>query len=261
MFSRVRDAAFFVRSVGVGDPPLVTTGALSAGSEFWCDVTDRFAATRRVVSIDQRGAGRTQGSSSGMTLATQTEDLLAVLVDLGIERCVHITESAGCAPALAAAAQRPELFAGLVLTAPAHWWLDPPDQRDAQPAEQTIPTQDEQHAILEQFASSSLSDTRDPVLVRWARELLGDDWDSLVDADRVSQTNDLRAVVPEVTTPTLIIHGDGDVITSVDGSKRLLSSLPNGELAILDGVGHAPMITAPDRVAAAITTFLTRIEI
>ena len=90
---------------------------------------------------------------------------------------------------------------------------------------------------------------------------IGDDWDSLVDADRVSQTNDLRAVVPEVTTPTLIIHGDGDVITSVDGSKRLLSSLPNGELAILDGVGHAPMITAPDRVAAAITTFLTRIEI
>ena len=261
MFSRVRDAAFFVRSVGVGDPPLVTTLALSVGSELWCDVTDRFAASRRVVAIDQRGAGRTQGSTAGMTLQTQTDDLVAVVADLGIGQCVHVTESAGCAPALAAAAREPERFVGLVLCAPGDWWLDPPDQREEMPSDVPVPEPAERQEILERMVTRSMVDTDDPVLLRWARALIPDDWERLMTANRVSLTNDLRAVVGEVSTPTLVVHGDADQVSAVDGSRRLVSALPDAELLVLEGVGHAPMVTAPDGVAAAISGFLKRLGV
>lgn len=257
MFSHVRGAAFFVRSYGSGDPPLVVTGALTAGPEVWHVVTDRLSARRRIVSIDQRGAGRTQADTAAMTLDSLADDLLAVVADVGVERCIHVTESAGCAVGLVAAARQPDVFSGLVLSAPADWLLDPLDD-PPRLAGQPHPPREEIEGRLAQSVVTSMPETEDPAIGRWARTLLGDDWEALMRWNEVSLSADLRDVVQRVEVPTLVIHGEADAVSNVEGSERLVERLPRAELVVIEGAGHVPMVTRPDEVEAAIEDFIAR---
>lgn len=249
MFIHVRDAAFHVRSFGVGDPPIVQTGALTLASEVWSVLTDRFAHEQRVVSVDQRGAGRTQATTDGMTFASQAEDLIAILDELGVTDCVHLTESTGSAPALIAAARRPDLFAGLVLVAP-NWW-SPARPASAAEADEE-PSVDERIRWLS--ATSLVED--DPVLVQWGVDLLSGDETAWRDHTRLASTVDLRDLVPQVTTPTLVVHGTRDVIVPLERSQQLVELLPEAELEVFDAMGHE-VVSKADDVAAALRSFMT----
>ena len=44
----------------------------------------------------------------------------------------------------------------------------------------------------------------------------------------------------QVKTPTLLVHGDADRIIDCATSVTLAEALPNAELMLLEGVGHAP---------------------
>ena len=217
MFRHVNGGAFFVRSLGDGDPPLVVTGALTAGAELWHAVTDRFAASRRVVLVDHRGAGRSQASTAGMTLETAVDDLFALLDDLGIERCVHLTESAGCAVAMVAATRQPDRFAGLVLSAPAPFWLLPPDAPDRpDQLDGTTSPPGGMAARMAELVEVTMPELDDPALQRWSAKLMGDDWGALADWHNVSAVNDLRHVVGQVTTPVLTLYGDRDPLGTLE---------------------------------------------
>lgn len=248
MFIHVRDAAFHVRSFGVGDPPIVQTGALTLASEVWSVLTDRFAHERRIVSVDQRGAGRTQGTTDGMTFASQAEDLIAILDQLGVTRCVHLTESTGSASALIASARRPDLFAGLVLVAP-NWWSPPRSAAGAAP-EEDPPV----HEMIQWLSATSFVED-DPVLVRWGVDLLSGDDAAFRDHTRLAGTVDLRDVVPRVTTPTLVVHGTADAIVPLERSRTLVELLPAAELQVFDGMGHE-VVSRADDVAEALRSFI-----
>lgn len=175
--------------------------------------------------------------------------------DLGIERCVHVTESAGCAVALTAAARRPDTFAALVLCAPAHWLLDPLDDPPVVSG-QPRPSPEDIEERLAGAVVESMADTDDPVIRRWARDLLGDDWEALMAWNQLSVSADLRDTVPAVEVPTLVIHGGADPVSDVGGAERLAERLPRGEIEVITGAAHAPMVTRPDDVRAAIESFL-----
>lgn len=253
MFVHTRGAAFHVRSFGLGDPPIVQTGALTLASEVWSVVTDRFAHERRIISIDQRGAGRTQATTRGMTLASQADDLVAILDELGVTRCVHLTESTGSAPALLAAARRPDLFAGLALVAP-NWWWPPGQGEPTEPAEE--PPVD---AVIRWLAATSFVE-HDPVLVQWGVDLLTKDATAFRDHNRLAGIVDLRDVVPHVTTPTLVVHGTGDVIVPLERSEQLVARMPDAELQVLDGMGHE-VVTRADDIAAILRSFVERVAV
>jgi pimeloyl-ACP methyl ester carboxylesterase len=71
--------------------------------------------------------------------------------------------------------------------------------------------------------------------------------------------DDLWERVPEVTCPTLVIHGDADAAISMDKAERLSSLLPGSEgLIAIGGGSHAANMTHPDEVTAALAGFLER---
>lgn len=57
-------------------------------------------------------------------------------------------------------------------------------------------------------------------------------------------------------SPLSIIWGTDDPIAVTAMSAQLHSARPDASLTLLDGVGHYPMIEAPDRFAAAVLTAL-----
>jgi pimeloyl-[acyl-carrier protein] methyl ester esterase len=57
---------------------------------------------------------------------------------------------------------------------------------------------------------------------------------------------DLRSELQKIKSPTLIIHGDCDEICLPAAAKYMHEKIAGSELVMLKGVGHAPMVEAPE---------------
>lgn len=66
-----------------------------------------------------------------------------------------------------------------------------------------------------------------------------------------------NACVPtaEIQIPTLLLHGDQDVIVPVSDSNYAAAQIPNNHLHIFEKAGHVPTMTRPDEVAKQINQF------
>ena len=88
--------------------------------------------------------------------------------------------------------------------------------------------------------------------------------DRLVDADLHAMADwaasgmayDVRPLAARMMQPALVVGGDRDRVTPVEGALRLVSVLPGGRMLRLPGVGHFPHLEAPDAVLPAIAGHL-----
>ncbi|HEX3596899.1 MAG TPA: alpha/beta hydrolase, partial [Polyangiaceae bacterium] len=69
--------------------------------------------------------------------------------------------------------------------------------------------------------------------------------------------SDRGEIVRSIRKPTLVIHGTDDALVPVGNAHLLHERIPGSRLAILDGVGHMPMIEAPDKLAELVLGFLS----
>jgi pimeloyl-ACP methyl ester carboxylesterase len=59
-------------------------------------------------------------------------------------------------------------------------------------------------------------------------------------------------------SPLGVVWGADDPIAVHDMAVRLVGARPEAPLVTLDGVGHYPMVEAPERFAAAVRSILDR---
>ncbi len=75
---------------------------------------------------------------------------------------------------------------------------------------------------------------------------------------RTSVENDVSHVASDIQLPTLLIAGDKDDITTLAKQRELQQKLPNGELHVIDNVGHLIHYETPTEAAEAIRAFLSK---
>ncbi len=88
--------------------------------------------------------------------------------------------------------------------------------------------------------------------------------DRLVDADLHAMADwaasglayDVRPLAPRMPQPALVVSGDLDRVTPVEGALRLVSVLPGGRMLRLPDVGHFPHLEAPGEVLPAVVEHL-----
>lgn len=66
---------------------------------------------------------------------------------------------------------------------------------------------------------------------------------------------DLRAVLPDIRQPALVLQGDRDRITPPGAGEYLAAHLPQARLVMLAGAAHAPFVSDPDRVCRLMADF------
>ena len=67
---------------------------------------------------------------------------------------------------------------------------------------------------------------------------------------------DVRAILPVLDVPTLVVHATGDIVP-VQLGRHLADHIPGARLVEVAGNDHAPWLTEPDVSMAAIEEFLT----
>lgn len=81
-------------------------------------------------------------------------------------------------------------------------------------------------------------------------------------AEKLSVTDPSKAIdwgrlPPQIQTPTLLIHGERDVMCDVNVMRYINELIPGSELVIFPGSGHIPAMTRPFEVAKAINGFFS----
>ncbi|MBS0614555.1 MAG: alpha/beta hydrolase, partial [Proteobacteria bacterium] len=68
-------------------------------------------------------------------------------------------------------------------------------------------------------------------------------------------------VLARIQAPTLVMHGEADVLIEPASSRRVAAAIPNARLLLYPQVGHLPQIEIPQRSAADVAEFLAGIQI
>jgi len=84
------------------------------------------------------------------------------------------------------------------------------------------------------------------------------DRDMLLESFQASVSGTVREVAARLALPTLLVAGAEDEIATLPNQHKLLELLPDGELVVIDGVGHLIHYETPEPAAAAINDFLER---
>jgi pimeloyl-ACP methyl ester carboxylesterase len=68
--------------------------------------------------------------------------------------------------------------------------------------------------------------------------------------------DDVTGKLGQIKVPALVIHGDADAAIELSLAETLTAGLPNAELVVVPGAGHAANLTHPETVNPAIERFL-----
>lgn len=265
---------------GDGTPTLLVHG-LGGASLNWLEVVGALASDGPVFAPDLPGFGRTEPAErADARMARQRRFLTRLLDALGWD-AVHVHgNSMGGLLSVLLAASEPDRVVSLVLAAPA--LPSPRDLRavSASAALRLAPfvssalgaqlltrlySRHEPEVAYRRTAELVVSDLDrvDPVLrevhvenVAYARER---PWRvqgfAVAASDLIRQLvrrNQVDAAVDAVVAPTLLVWGGEDLLVSRQVVDRALRRRPDFSRAELGGVGHAPMMEAPDRYLEAV---------
>jgi 3-oxoadipate enol-lactonase len=240
----------YVEEEGSG-PPLLLIMGLGASLETWAAQRSAFAARHRVITFDNRGAGRSASPPPPWTVAAMAEDAVGVLDALAVERAHVLGVSMGGMIAQELAIRHPERVASLVI---AMSFSRPEPLRRTFLLHrrwarlQGADTTSESVATLPWVLSPATLRTPDrlePILTLvgtmpfMSAEAYAHQVDAIVDHSTQDRLYLVRA-------PTLVVAAAEDVLTPVFLSEEIVAAIPNAHLEVLPRGGHAVLIEHPD---------------
>ena len=224
-----------------------------AGSRLWT----RLSAFCRLIMFDKRGTGVSDRTGSIPTLDERMDDARAVMDAVGSREAALFGISEGGAMSLLFAATYPDRVRALVLYgAYGHFssWVVPPERLEAylERMEANWGT----GVTLDMFAPSVASDQAYR-LAQARFERLSASPSAASALTRMNSEIDVRAILPSIRVPTLIIHRKGDVRINVEAGRFLARKIPNAKCIELPGIDHLLSVGNTDRVIDEVEEFLT----
>lgn len=261
----------FVRDLGPlasdGLPPLVLLHGLMVTSYSFRDVAAALAQSRRVIVVDLPGCGESDRPDPGVAgeyaVPWHADRLAELLGALELPKVDLLGHSFGGTLALCFAADHPELLRRLVLVDPVAFPLDLPLEgrlalvpRLGPYVFKTLYRRADLRRYLAQMMSRPALLDETSVNVYWDR-LSRDGGREAAYAmlGHLTLLGWLRPRLPAVTTPTMVVWGDHDVLMSPREGERLVELLPDARLEVVQGCGHAVPEERPEDLNALVETF------
>lgn len=219
----------------------------------------------RAVAFDHRGHGVSTATLVDPTIDTLADDVRTVVEGLDLRDAMLVGHSMGGMALLAFAVRYPEVAAarvrGLVLVSTAARLgiaAVPFLSRLAAPfARGFVRSGTWAHSDWSSIAARWLFGADPPPSqVELARVLLAASPErTVVACARAMVEFDVRAHLPKVQLPALVVNGTADLLTTPGDARRLARGLPDARLELVGGAGHMVMLERPERLAALLCEF------
>ncbi len=260
--------------LGSGPPDLLLLDQWFSHMEAQWDVPplaefrERLASFGRLIMFDKRGSGMSDPvpTSELPTVEQWMDDVPAVLDAVGSEKAAVITNLGGGIMATTYAAAHPERVSSLILVDCFARILAAPDFTIGIQPEQADDTLDEtdrdawgRGMMLDRFAPSVAHD--DGLRRSWSRyERFAASPGTAATTVRSIWVSDVRAVLPAIRVPTLVIQrADGRGVIAEQG-RYLAAHIPNAKYVELPGIDSLIWAGDQDALVAEIQDFVTGIR-
>lgn len=243
---------------GRGAPVLLIMG-LGYTSDMWYRVRPALSAEYGTIALDNRGVGRSDMPPGPYSIALMASDAAAVLSAAGVESAHVFGVSMGGMVAQEFALQFPQRVRSLILGCTA---AGGPTAVRAEPeATQMLMARDKM--TPEQAAQAAVPFIYYPAT---PRERIDQDlairrpWFPTPEAYRAQLQGILSwesySRLHQITSPTLVIHGDSDRLVAPGNGKLIAQRIPGAKLVMIPHASHLFMTDQTEAANRAILDFL-----
>jgi len=224
----------------------------------WYDWMPHLAPKFNVVRPDMRGFGRStpMHRDFAWSLERIIDDYTTLMDHLGIDRCHVVAAKIGGTVARAFAARRPDRVSTLTVIG---------TPQALRPGAEKVP------ALIEEFETKGaehwarrtmggrLGDRFPPEGVEWWTRFMGRTAVStLVGFNQHINYADIRADLPKIRCPTLVIVTEESGLGSVESTRAWQQMIPDSELLVLPGRSYHVAATHAAECAQAVIGFIGR---
>ena len=248
-----------------GATPVLMIQGLGASKNAWNLQRIAMATRFRIISFDNRGAGRSDKPTEPFTLEQMADDALAVLDAAGIETAHVVGASMGGVISQIVAVKYPHRVRSLTLVCTAcrnHPWRQELLQSWAKTAEQKGMIEVGKEAA--QWVMSPRSFRRLVPAFTWMGPLAAlrprHSFVSQIHAI-LDTREDLVDQLSTISAPTMVIVGNQDILTPRGDSEEIAERIPNAELVIISGAAHGLMMEHSSTFNKILIEFLQRTEL
>lgn len=259
---RVNGVELYYELHGLADRPLLVlnNGIIMNAASSWGFQTETLSRHYRLLQYDCRGQGQSEHPKADYSMEEHADDLAALLTALEVESAHIAGISYGGEVAQAFALKYPARACSLMLAdtvsevRPAlrtiiQSWLDAAREGNAEAFfNATVPWN-----FSPQFIAAN------PKLLKDARgryDLL--DYPAVVRLCECFLKVDFTTRLREIKTPTCILVGSLDLLKGADYAAILKQGIPQAELHILPGAGHASCWERPQEFNSVLLGFLAK---
>ena len=247
-----------------GATPILMIQGLGASKNAWNLQRIAMATRFRSISLDNRGAGRSDKPTQPFTLEQMADDAIAVLDAAGVETAHVVGASMGGVISQIIAVKYPHRVRSLTLVCTAcrnHPWRQELLQTWAHTAEQKGMIEVGKEAA--QWVMSPRSFRRLVPAFTWMGPLAAlrprHSFVSQIQAI-LDTREDLVDELSSITAPTMVIVGNQDILTPRGDSEEIAERIPNAELVVISGAAHGLMMEHSATFNKILIEFLQRTE-
>ena len=247
-----------------GATPILMIQGLGASKNAWNLQRIAMATRFRSISLDNRGAGRSDKPTQPFTLEQMADDAMAVLDAAGVETAHVVGASMGGVISQIIAVKYPHRVRSLTLVCTAcrnHPWRQELLQTWARTAEEKGMIEVGKEAA--QWVMSPRSFRRLVPAFTWMGPLAAlrprHSFVSQIQAI-LDTREDLVDELSSITAPTMVIVGNQDILTPRGDSEEIAERIPNAELVVISGAAHGLMMEHSATFNKILIEFLQRTE-
>ena len=247
-------ASLFHVDWGTGKPVLFTH-AWGLNADIWeYQLIELADQGLRSVAYDRRGHGRSSDPGRGYDYDRLADDLAAVINQLDLTDVTLVAHSMGNGEAVRYLRRHGSArVARLVMLST----IPPQSSSDFSPLIAGL-KQDRPAFFAKGVAAFTGGHPAvSPAMTEWiVAQFMRASPKGTIDCMRAIAGGDLRADMRAVTVPTLIVHGDKDLVNPLETTAQKAAELmPGATLKVYDGAPHGLVITHRDRLARDILAF------
>lgn len=219
-------------------PAIVLVHGLSVSSRYMIPAAVRLASSFHIYLPDLPGFGRSPNPSHILNVVELADALASWMQTMNLPSAIFLGNSMGCQVIVNVALRYPKLIKRAILVSP---------------------TMDPKALTLHQVAGRLLRDTPCeplhflPVLLR---EYVRAGIPRTIRTLHYAFADPMEEHLPHVHVPTLIIRGSRDPIVSQNWVEKMNHLLPNSQLVVVQGAGHAVNFNSPEKLVHLVQIFL-----
>ncbi|QNJ95090.1 3-oxoadipate enol-lactonase [Mycolicibacterium fluoranthenivorans] len=233
-------------------PAVVLSNSLGSDHRMWDAQVAELEKHFTVVRYDTRGHGASPVPTGPYSIDDLTDDLVALLDRLDIERAHVVGLSLGGMTAMRLAARNPERVDRMVLLCtgahlpPAQGWTDRAATVRAGGGVAVA------EAVVARWFSPGYPGDR----TYWQQMVAATDAEGYAACCEAIAKLDVREQLPSITAPTLVIAGSDDPATPPAVLASIADAIPGARLLVVDHAAHLANVEQPAIITSAIIDHL-----